>query len=279
MNRRTFVKCAAALTAAPASLAAQSIAPASNALPLPPAGADGWISLINGRNLDGFYTMLDKSGRGVAEKKGMVTFENGLLHIMGNLVTEEPAEPGYLATTREFSNYHLRAEYKWGVKRFPPRVDMKRDNGILYHLVGDDKVWPTCVECQVQEGDTCDYFLLGGARGSAGRGGGYYGGRPTPASGAPPPAPGQPPPLSNRKLRDQGGDFENKDGWNLVEVIVQEDRSVHILNGVRLNNMSGFEQPDPRNPGQFIPLTRGKIAIEIEYAETWYRRLEIKSLA
>ena len=42
--------------------------------------------------------------------------------------------------------------------------------------------------------------------------------------------------------------------------------------------MSGFEQPDPQNPGQFIPLTRGKIAIEIEYAEIWYRRLEIKSL-
>ena len=279
MNRRTFVKCAAALTAAPASLAAQSIAPASNALPLPPAGADGWISLINGRNLDGFYTMLDKSGRGVAEKKGMVTFENGLLHIMGNLVTDEPQESGYLATTREFSNYHLRAEYKYGVKRFPPRVDQKRDNGILYHLVGEDKVWPTCVECQVQEGDTCDYFLLGGARGSAGRGGGYIGGRPTPASGAPQPAPGQPAPVSNRKLRDQGGDFENRDGWNLVEVIVREDRSVHILNGVQLNAMSGFEQPDPLNPGQFIPLTRGKIAIEIEYAETWYRRLEIKSLA
>jgi len=278
MNRRTFVKCAAAL-AAPASLAAQSTASAPNVPPLPPAGADGWVSLINGRNLESFYTMLDKSGKGVAEKKGMVTFENGLLHIMGNLVTDEPQEPGYLATTREFSNYHLRAEYKYGVKRFPPRVDMKRDNGILYHLVGEDKVWPTCVECQVQEGDTCDYFLLGGARGSAGRGGGYIGGRPTPASGAPQPAPGQPAPVSNRKRRDQGGDFENRDGWNLVEVIVREDRSVHILNGVQLNAMSGFEQPDPRNPGQFIPLTRGKIAIEIEYAETWYRRLEIKSLA
>ena len=279
MNRRTFVKCAVAASAAPASLAAQSAAPAPNLPPLPPAGADGWVSLINGRNLESFYTMLDKSGKGVAEKKGMVTFENGLLHMMGNLVTDEPQEPGYLATTREFSNYHLRAEYKYGVKRFPPRVDQKRDNGILYHLVGEDKVWPTCVECQVQEGDTCDYFLLGGARGSAGRGGGYIGGRPTPASGAPQPAPGQPPPVSNRKLRDQGGDFENRDGWNLVEVIVREDRSVHILNGVQLNAMSGFEQPDPQNPGQYIPLTRGKIAIEIEYAETWYRRLEIKSLA
>jgi len=44
--------------AAPAVLAAQSTARAPDALPLPPAGADGWVSLINGRNLEGFYTML-----------------------------------------------------------------------------------------------------------------------------------------------------------------------------------------------------------------------------
>ena len=74
---------------------------------------------------------------------------------------------------------------------------------------------------------------------------------------SPPGAPqATPPRVSNRKRRDQGGDFENKDGWNVIEVIVQEDRSSHVLNGVRLNTMSGFEQPDPRNPGQFIPLTQ-----------------------
>jgi len=27
-----------------------------------------------------------------------------------------------------------------------------------------------------------------------------------------------------------------------------------------------------------IPLTRGKIAIEIEYAEIWFRRIEVKYL-
>jgi len=33
-----------------------------------------------------------------------------------------------------------------------------------------------------------------------------------------------------------------------------------------------------KNPGQFIPLTRGKIAIEIEYAEIWFRRIEVKAI-
>jgi hypothetical protein len=283
-------------------------AQAAKPLPFPPAGADGWISLMNGRNLDGLYTMLQRSGKGVAESKGMVTFENGLLHIMGNPVTDETAESGYIATKQEFENYRLRVEYKWGVKRFLPRLEAKRDNGVLYHLVGEDRVWPTCVECQIQEGDVCDYFMLGGTRGiqggNRGAGGratpgpgaapGQASANPTGAAGAPtgraggatpstPPGAGRaaaPPaePTSGRKLRDQGGDFEMKDGWNVVEVIVQGDRSSHLLNGITLNNSSTLQQPDPQNPGQFIPLTRGKVAIEIEYAEIWYRRFEIKPL-
>ena len=31
-----------------------------------------------------------------------------------------------------------------------------------------------------------------------------------------------------------------------------------------VNVATRIQQPDPQNPGQFIPLTRGKIAIEIE---------------
>jgi hypothetical protein len=37
-------------------------------------------------------------------------------------------------------------------------------------------------------------------------------------------------------------------------------------------------QPDPQNTGKFIPLIRGKIAIEIEFAERWFRRIEVKAL-
>jgi hypothetical protein len=40
-----------------------------------------------------------------------------------------------------------------------------------------------------------------------------------------------------------------------------------------------LEQPDPQKPGSFIPLTKGKIAIELEFAEIWFRRIEVKALA
>jgi hypothetical protein len=75
------------------------------------------------------------------------------------------------------------------------------------------------------------------------------------------------------------GNFEELNGWNVVEVIWQGDRAAHIVNGRTVNMVSHLQQKDPQNPGKFIPLTRGKIGIEIEYGEIWFRRIEVKSLA
>ena len=74
------------------------------------------------------------------------------------------------------------------------------------------------------------------------------------------------------------GNFELLDQWNTIEVIWQGDRAAHIVNGRTVNVATRLQQPDPQNPGQFIPLTRGKIAIEIEYAEIWFRRIEVKAI-
>ena len=131
---------------------------------MPAEASDGWVSLFNGRNLDGWYTFLQNSGRDVAQARGMVSVEEGMLRVMGNRASSQAAEAGYLATNQEYENVRIRVEYKWGTKRFAPRLENKRDNGLLYHLVGKDVVWPTCVECQIQETDVGDYFMLGGTR-------------------------------------------------------------------------------------------------------------------
>jgi hypothetical protein len=342
MNRREFLRASAPLALTPALFARQGGAPQimePTPPPLPPAGADGWVSLINGRDLTGWYTMLQRSGKGVAETKGLVVMEEQMLHIMGNNEGDFPAEGGYLATSQEFANVHIRVEYKWGMKRHAPRFTPKRDNGVLYGLVGTDRVWPTCVECQIEEGDVGDFFLLGGVRGIQGNhnaglfgeginpltgwpargagpgragggaagapgagaaagGAGRAGGAQAPAGaggaagagGGAAAAPGAgagaggggraaatpPTPTSGRFIKD--GDFELLDQWNTVEVIWQGDRAEHIVNGRTVNVATSLQQPDPQNAGQFIPLTRGKIAIEIEYAEIWYRRIEVKAL-
>jgi hypothetical protein len=281
MNRRNFLKTTGALALTPALLPTQSLAQASTNS-LPPAGADGWISLMNGRDLTGWYSMLQKSGKGVAEAKKIVTIEEEMLHIMGNEAAGENFEPGYLATNQEFENVRIRVEYKWGVKRFNPRSISKRDNGLLYGLVGPDKVWPRCVECQIEEGDVGDFFLIDDIRGiQAPHGAGLFGQGVSPTSGFPKggnpgPARKEVEPVSGRLIKD--GNFENLDQWNVVEVIFQGDQAVNIVNGRAVNVVTGLRQPDPQNPGKYIPLTRGKIAIEIEYAEVWFRRIEVKSL-
>jgi hypothetical protein len=277
MNRRHFLKVGSVAAACPVLFPRHSLAQATA---LPPSGVDGWVSLLNGHDLSGWYTMLQKSGRGVAEKRGMVAMEEGMLHLMGNPEDGEPAEPGYLATNQEFENVHIRVEYKWGMKRFAPRSYAKRDNGLLYGLVGPDKVWPTCVECQIEEGDVGDYFFVGTRGIQDEHPNGFFGetmgpnGWPGPPKA---PAAGQTDLYSTRKIKD--GNFEVLDGWNTVEVIWQGDRSAHIVNGRAVNAASKIEQPDPVNAGQFLPLRRGKIAIELEFAEIWFRRIEVRSLA
>ena len=101
---------------------------------------------------------------------------------------------------------------------------------------------------------------------------------PARSGGAPRSSPGEAPqePTTGRKIKD--GNFENLDDWNVVEVIWQGDRSAHIVNGRTVNVVTMLQQPDPQNAGKFIPLTRGKIAIEIEYAEIWYRKIEVRPL-
>jgi hypothetical protein len=319
MNRRDFLRFGAPALTAPLvgtrrgrtagvddEFAHPSFTP-QDAAALPPPGADGWVSLFNGRNLEGWYSFLQRSGRGVAETNGYVKVENGLLHIMGIEPTSSEAESGYLATNQEYENVRIRVEYKWGMKRFPPRLENKRDNGLLYHMVGKDVVWPTCVECQIQETDVGDVFLLGGVRAVQGMlpgngGAGFadlvvrQGTHPTPvppnrangpgAAGAGPgggrgagPGGGRPAPVptGGRKLKD--GDFEHRDDWNVVEVEVRGDRATQLVNGRIVNLLSNIQQPDTSNAGQFLPLSRGRIGIEIEYAEIWYRRIEVKKLA
>jgi len=286
MNRRDFLRAGSSLALAPALFPYRGYA--QTAPPLPAAGSDGWVSLLNGRDLTGWYTMLQKSGKGFAEAHQMVTIEEEMLHIMGNEEGVVPAEPGYIATNQEFENVHIRVEYKWGVKRHAPRYTPKRDNGLLYGLVGEDKVWPTCVECQIEEGDVGDFFMVGGVRGIQDHhGNGLFGEGINPVTGWPKPS-GQgasghgstqtpPEPTGGRFIKD--GNFELLDQWNTVEVLWQGDRAEHIVNGRTVNVATRLQQPDPQNAGQFIPLTRGKIAIEIEFAEIWFRRIEVKSLA
>ena len=64
--------------------------------------------LFNGKNLDGWYTFLKDRGRNNDPKK-VFSVNNGLIHISGE-------EWGCITSKKEYDNYHLIVEFKWGKK-------------------------------------------------------------------------------------------------------------------------------------------------------------------
>ncbi|RIH66475.1 DUF1080 domain-containing protein, partial [Mariniphaga sediminis] len=64
------------------------------------------ISLFNGKDLSGWYTYLEGRGRD-SDPKGVFTVSDGIIRISGE-------EWGSLTTGKEYANYHLTLEFKWG---------------------------------------------------------------------------------------------------------------------------------------------------------------------
>src|SRR5215216_2512036 len=109
-------------------------------------------SLFNGKDLTGWYTFIKNRGKN-NDSARVFSVKDGLLFITGQ-------EFGYLVTEKKFSDFRLVVEFKWGEKKYPPRENRVRDNGILYYVVDSDKVWPRSIECQIQEGDCGDFWLV-----------------------------------------------------------------------------------------------------------------------
>lgn len=244
------------------------------------ASFDG-IPLFNGRNLEGWFTYLEGKGKNNDPEK-VFQVHDGVIHIYKDAEEGTKMPFGYVATEKEYSDYHLRLEYRWGTKRFAPRAQDKRDAGLLYHVVGPDKVWPCSVELQIQEGDTGDIFTVNT--------------RVTSTLDPKRLVPDEPKqwtgsvflePADGGVERSQGGDWISRivkggtyevDGWNTVEAIVRGDSAIHIVNGKINNRCWNILQPDPRDPPRFIPLKAGRIVLQAEGAEVLYRNIEITPL-
>ena len=67
---------------------------------------------------------------------------------------------GELITEKEYENYTLSLEYKWGDKKFKPRDENVRDAGVMFHIFDEDVFWASGPECQIQKGDAGDLWLI-----------------------------------------------------------------------------------------------------------------------
>ena len=87
-----------------------------------PAGEPGGIHLLNGQNLEGFYTYLRGYGRD-HDPNRVFTVADGAIRISGQ-------DWGCLTTNDLYEDYRLIAEYRWGNETYTPREASARDNGI-----------------------------------------------------------------------------------------------------------------------------------------------------
>ena len=212
--------------------------------------------LFNGQNLDGWFTF--DNTHGVSnDVEEYYKVADGELVILDIAETNANKAFGYLSTVDEYADYHLRFEYQWGEKKFAPRATALRDSGLLYHLVGNDRIWPSSLESQVQEGDTGDFFGLGGASITSSTAGRDYS-----ATGT----------IDRNTSQVRASSVaDTLDGWNVSEVIVRGDSAVHIVNGQVVNRVW-----DARLNGE--ALTAGRIGFQAEGATIRYRNIEIRNL-
>jgi hypothetical protein len=241
----------------------------------------GWIRLFDGKTFDGWYTYLQKHEKNEDPTK-VFQANDGMIHVYRDHSENDDITFGYLATDTEYANYHLRLEYKWGTKKFRPRADQRRDAGVLYHLVRPDVVWPRCIECQIQENDTGDCFVVRGTQVE------------TSVEIVNIETPSGPKDLPRFKPEADGGvrqtigqgtiarivksNTHERDGWNKVEVIVRgSDKAVHIINGHTVFEAKKLRQLNTNNK-TWEPLTKGRIALQAEFAEVFYRNIEIRPI-
>jgi hypothetical protein len=226
------------------------------------------IVLFNGKNFDGWYTWLQDDK--YQDPKHVFTVQDGMLKISGE-------EWGGLTTQKAYRDYHLIVEWKWGGPNRGKREGHARDSGILVHGVGEDGahqgIWLQSIESQIIEGGAGDFIMVEGKE------------RPTMTATVRQlgrefywDEKGTPQTLERGRFdwfgrdpnwKDELGhrgpkDVEKPMGeWNRQEVIADGATLTNIVNGVVVNK------------GSRVYPTAGKIQIQSEGAEIYFRRIEL----
>jgi hypothetical protein len=188
---------------------------------------------------------------------------------------------GGLTTRESFSNYHLRADIKWGERRWEPRLVLPRNSGILYHCTGPHgafwNTWKRCLEFEVMEDAMGDLNPLGGTRAEVAitrvRKLWTYDPMGTvTAVGA-----GVKESGGNRAAHLLGN-FEKPSGeWNTLELYTIGRTAVHVVNAKVVNviHRTGVLEGSPPVES---PLEGGQLQLQSEGAEVYFRRIQIRPI-
>jgi Domain of Unknown Function (DUF1080) len=264
-----------------------------------PSAQGGWTSLWNGRDLDGWTTWMTQPAA-TSEVPGLARDASGrYTEAIGSgrdplkvftVAPDVDGAPairisgeafGELRTRRSFENYHLKFQFKWGERKWPPRdrAETPRDSGLLYHVHAppgqNGRTWARSIELQIQEHDVGDLYAVGAT--IAVRAKQRPGTKPTlfdydPAGEW----------MFFAQTHGQMGrvvkqpDAEKPNGeWNTVELIAFREDAIHIVNGKVVMRLHGPTRVDTDLPA---PVTSGPIILQSEGAEIFYRDIQFRPI-
>lgn len=259
----------------------------------------GWTSLWNGKDLDGWTTWMQRPSPS-SEVPGLQRDANGRYtepigsgrdplkvftvnpDVDGRAAIRISGEAfGELRTKASFKDYHLKLQFKWGEKKWPPRdaPDTQRDSGLLYHVHAEPgaegRTWARSVELQIQEHDVGDLYAVGSVIAVRAKV------RPNtrPALYDYDPAGewtffSQSQGSSGRCIKQPDNEKPNGE-WNTVELIAFGEDSIHIVNGKVVMRLHGPLRIDTAVP---TPVTSGPIILQSEGAEIFYRDIQVRPI-
>jgi hypothetical protein len=239
-------------------------------------GEEGFVSLFDGECLQGWKSVHSK-GEGDWGPFS-VNKEEKAIHVYAGEEAGSKQVSDCLNTEKEYSRYILKLEYKWEGNRHAPRTDWDRDSGLLFHIHGDlTKVWPHCIEMQIGESPadkpqgkksegrfhSGDLFVLGRhLRVQSNRTDNFW----DPKGGV----------HTGRSGPTKRGVEKPKGQWNAMELHVHgSDKAVFMLNGEVVYEIANMEQQVGE---EFVPLEKGCIGLQAEWAEIMFRNVRIKEL-
>jgi hypothetical protein len=250
------------------------------------APKDHWKQLFNGKDLTGWDIYigpdLDNAGKPITGQP--IGLNNDPRHVFTivkdgdeNVIRISGENWGAISTKKEYENYHLQLQFKWGALSWGQKKGKKKDSGLLYHSVGkygaDYGAWMRSQEFQVEEGNCGDYWGVAGGLADIpavkkSEKDYVYSPQGTLTTFS------QESPQGRHCIKQ--GDAENPSGqWNTLDLYCHGDTSIHVVNGKVM--MILYHNRQMEN-GKELPLTKGKIQVQSEGAEVYYRQIKIQAI-
>ena len=186
---------------------------------------------------------------------------------------------GAVTTKQIYQNYRFKLKFKWGDIKWEPWLKKLKDRGILYHGVGEHgqehfRSWMLSQEFQIMQGHIGDYWSQATSAIDIRAYIPEFIMNPVADESQPYLPVGEGEETRGFVLRKEN--HEKPHGqWNELELITFNGQSLHIVNG---NVVMVLKNSRNVVDGVAEPLIKGKIQLQSEAAELFYKDIYIKEI-